>query len=170
MRLALRSSARQRHHGNARSGVAAAEFVVVLPLIVALLLGVWEVGQLIEITQMMNNAAREGARVAATGKASIADVQQTVLGYLQAAAIPTGNAAVVVQNTGFPGNPPPPDNNPINATELDQLQVSVSIPFSDVRWIALYVVTNANTRLSGQSVWCSLKDIPYPEVGYPPPE
>jgi hypothetical protein len=46
----------------------------------------------------------------------------------------------------------------------------VTIPFKDVRWIGLNLVTNTNTMLNGQAVWCSLKDVPYPSVGYPPPE
>ena len=153
-----------------RSGVAAVEFVVVLPLIVLLLVGLWEAGRLIEVSQIMNNAAREGARQAATGQKTVAQVQQAVINYLQAAGLPTANAVVQVQNLGFPGNPPPPDNNPINATQLDEMQVTCTLPLEDVRWIALYLVTDTNTQLTGQAVWCSLKDIPYPAVSYPPPE
>ena len=155
-----------------RSGVAAIEFAVVLPLISALLLGMWEAGRLIEVTQIMNNAAREGARQAATGQVNATQVQQIVVNYLTAAGIPVTNpsGAVQVRNLGFPGNPPPPDNNPMDATQLDQLQVTVSIPSGDVRWIALYLVTGPNTVLNGQAVWCSTKDIAYPSVAYPPEE
>ncbi|HEV3262421.1 MAG TPA: TadE/TadG family type IV pilus assembly protein, partial [Gemmataceae bacterium] len=72
-----------------RRGIAAIEFVIVLPLITILLLGLWEGGRLIEIKQIMSNAAREGARQAASGQANTAQVQATVTNYLQAAGLPT---------------------------------------------------------------------------------
>jgi Flp pilus assembly protein TadG len=153
-----------------RRGIAAIEFVIVLPLITILLLGLWEGGRLIEIKQIMSNAAREGARQAASGQANTAQVQATVTNYLQAAGLPTQNVVVTVQNLGFVGNPPPADNNPQDATQLDRLQVTVTMPFSNVRWIALNLATGPNTMLSAQSVWCSIKDKAYPPVDYPAAE
>jgi Flp pilus assembly protein TadG len=162
------------HHASPRRAAASVEFVVVLPLLVALLVGLWEVGRLVEIEQVMNNAAREGARQAATAQVNVSQVQTVVINYLKAAGVPVNNSdpnqVVQVQNLGWVGNPPPPDNNPQNATQLDQLQVTVTIPFSDVRWIALNLVTTASTQMTGQAVWSCLKDTPYPTVSYPPPE
>ena len=57
----------RRHHRRApRRGVAAVElaFVTVL-LVVPLLIGIWEVGRLVQVQQVVSNAAREGARLAA---------------------------------------------------------------------------------------------------------
>jgi Flp pilus assembly protein TadG len=153
-----------------RQGVAAVEFAALAPFIVMLLVGMWEGGRLIEVQQVLNNAAREGARQAAAGQLDATGVGTIVTNYLGAAGLPTGNVTVAVQNNGFPGNPSPPDNNPQNATQLDQLQLTVTMPLSDVRWIALYLVTNANTVLSAQATWSSLKDLPYPPVNYPPPQ
>ena len=45
-----------------RSGVAAVETAVVLPILVVLLLGLWDIGRMIEAQQVLSNAAREGAR------------------------------------------------------------------------------------------------------------
>ena len=53
--------------------------------------------------------------------------------YLQDAGLPTQDVVVTVTNLGFPGNPTPPDNNPQDATQLDKLQVTVTMPFQDVR-------------------------------------
>ena len=50
-----------------RRGSAAVEAAVVMPVIVTMLLGMLEVGRLVEVQEIMNNAAREGARQAAGG-------------------------------------------------------------------------------------------------------
>ncbi len=157
-----------------RQATAAVEFVVVLPLIVAMLLGMWEVGRLVEIEQILNNAAREGARQAAGSKMTVSQVQAVVINYLTAAGVPVNNpdpnAVVQVKNLGFPGNPGPVDDSPLNATQLDQFQITVTIPFSDVRWIALNLVTNPSTQMTGRATWCSIRDIAFPSVDYPPIE
>ena len=48
-----------------RRGAAAVEFAFLAPVVFALLLGLWQVGRIIEVKQLMDNAAREGARLAA---------------------------------------------------------------------------------------------------------
>jgi Flp pilus assembly protein TadG len=50
----------------ARRGVAAVEFgFVTMLFVVPLIIGVWEVGRLIQVQQIVSNAAREGARLGA---------------------------------------------------------------------------------------------------------
>lgn len=51
-----------------RRGVAAVElaFVTVL-LVIPLLIGIWEVGRLVQVQQIVSNSAREGARLAGQG-------------------------------------------------------------------------------------------------------
>jgi hypothetical protein len=46
-----------------------------------------------------------------------------------------------------------PGTDPTNATELDKLQVTVSIPFSSVRWLALYQVTTSSGQISACGVF-----------------
>ena len=135
-------------------------------LIPVLLLGLWEVGRMVEIQQVVSNAAREGGRLASTAQYSDTQIITMVRQYLQDAGVPAAtaqNAAVTVKNNGFTGNPTPLDNNPQNATELDQLIVTVSVPLQDLRWVSLYVVTNPNTTVTGQAAWSSLKDQSYPD-------
>ncbi len=170
MTIIRRTAGGRCARGPGRRATAAIEFAAILPLIVLLLLGLWEGGRLVEIEQILNNAAREGARQAAGGQLSYSQVQNIVTNYLSNAGVPTGNVVVTIQNLGFPGNPTPPDNNPQDATQLDQLKVTVTMPFNDVRWTTLSLVTNSGTQLNAVAIWSSLKDIPYPTVSYPPPE
>ena len=49
-----------------RSGAALAEFVLVMQFImVPLMIGLWEMGRVVQVQQIVANAAREGARMAA---------------------------------------------------------------------------------------------------------
>ncbi len=56
-----------------RRGVAAVELALLLPLILLLLMGLWEIGRAIDVQQLMSNAAREGGRQASTGMAAVPD-------------------------------------------------------------------------------------------------
>lgn len=85
-----------------RRGVAAIEFAFVTALfMVPLILGIWEVGRMIHVQQLVSNAAREGARLAGQGYTIRADgtqiqvrtntgnpsVRDVVVGYLRAAGL-----------------------------------------------------------------------------------
>ena len=151
-----------RHRPMSRAGTAAVELALLMPLIVILLLGVWEVGRMLNISQILSNAAREGARQASAGQNTSSQVQQVVLNYLQDAGIPTANVTVTTSDLTAPGT------DPTNAAQLDQLQVVVTIPFSDVRWIALNFLATSGSQLSGTATWDCLKDQTYPSSTSPP--
>ncbi|MCI0701898.1 MAG: pilus assembly protein [Planctomycetia bacterium] len=58
----------RRFHRPARRGVAAVEMAfVVMLFVIPVLFGIWEVGRFVQIQQIVSNAAREGARIAAQG-------------------------------------------------------------------------------------------------------
>jgi Flp pilus assembly protein TadG len=147
---------------DARRGIAAVEFAVLLPLLVTFFVGIWEVGRLVEIQQVLSNAAREGARQAATGQYNAAAVQTIVTQYLAAAGVPTGNVVVTVNDLTNPGT------DPTQAQYLDTLQVNVSIPFNDVRWCLLSVVTSSATTITSKVQWTTMVDKAYPNLPTPP--
>src|SRR5881227_655267 len=80
MRLHSRSS------DGRRRGVAAVEFAVVLPLLLTLLVGIWELGRIINVQITLNNAARDAARLGA--QANIVSL--------------SGNYTQIHYNTGTP--------------------------------------------------------------------
>jgi Flp pilus assembly protein TadG len=141
--------------------VAAVEFAFLCPLILGLLVGIWEVGRMIEVEQIVSNAAREGGRQASTGSLTNAQVKQVVLQYLQVAGIPTTNAVVTVTDLTT-------NVDVSQAAYLDRIQVTVSVPYSDVQWSFLALVTNPSTQLYAQVTWITMVDAAYPTPPEPP--
>jgi Flp pilus assembly protein TadG len=139
--------------GFIRSGIAAVEFAVTLPLLVVLLAGVWEVGVLVQVQQLLSNAARVGGRQASTGLNTTTQVQQAVTEYLQNAGLPTKNVTVTVTNITSGGDVSA-------ANQMDQLNVSVSVPFADVAWDAMSYVVPSGSQITGSATWYSMKDLP----------
>jgi Flp pilus assembly protein TadG len=148
-----------------RVGVAAMELVVVLPLLLILLFGIWDVARTVEVQQLVNNAAREGARKAAVGMMLdqttgaehdiyATDVQQTVVNYLTQNGLNTTGISVQFADLDNPGA-----TDPYLASQLDRLQVTVQLPFNNVRFVLVNNFNNINTTvLTGVSNWRSLKD------------
>jgi Flp pilus assembly protein TadG len=143
-----------RKRGSLRRGVAAVELGFVLPLFVLLMLGVWEVGRMVEVQQILSNAAREGGRVASTGTKTTTDIKNSVVTYLVAngiTAVTTDNVTVVNKTNAA--------RDPTQAEQLDEFRVTVTIPFNSVRWIIMNQITTTQT-LTAYADWFSMRDIP----------
>lgn len=130
---------------------------MLLPLALMLMLGTWEVGRMVEVSQILNNAVREGGRSASSGQYTNSQVQQTVSNYLMNAGLPSTLATVTVTDLTNPGA------DCKAATEMDQLQITVSIPFSVVRWSAATLVTNSSTALNATTIFYSNNGLTYPQ-------
>ena len=152
-----------------RCGTATVEFAVVAPLVVGLLVGLLEVGQIVKVNQIVSNAAREGARSASTpitatgvntyAVNTYANVQTTVANYLTNAGI-TNQSGLTVTVSDVTQDNSGPQFNPSTANWLDQLQITVTLPYSNVQLAPLLIP--ANTVISAQAVWFSNQDQPYP--------
>jgi Flp pilus assembly protein TadG len=150
-----------------RRAAAAVEFGVVLPILLVMLLGIWEVGRVLQVRQILNNAAREGARQAASGQISDPQVKIAVCAYLKNAGLPDystlPDTVVTVSNLTHPGT------DSLAATSLDQIRVTVSIPSKDVRWVVANYFTPDSFRVSDSAVWYSTKNAVYPPTAVSPP-
>jgi Flp pilus assembly protein TadG len=151
---------KQRILSDQRRGVAAVELAVILPFIMTLLLGLWEIGRMIEVQQIMSNAVREGARQASTGNLTNSQVQTVVTQYLAAAGLTTTNVVVTVTDVTS-------GTDVSSATYLDTLSVSATIPFSDVRWSATSLIIAPTTLISSSTTWISMVDKSF--QGFPDP-
>jgi Flp pilus assembly protein TadG len=156
-----------------RRGIAAVEFAVLAPILFALLLGLWQIGRMVEVKQLMDNAAREGARLAAQSQiinpvgnytqihtsTGYPNVQDTVREYLMAVGVVDSTTVndVTVQFQFLTGDLTRTD--PYQGNKGDVFQVTVTLPAQDVNWTPV-PITTVNT-LVAQVTWVILVDSPF---------
>lgn len=140
-----------------RPATAAVEFAFVLTFVLMpTLIGVWEVGRLVQVQQIVASSAREGARLAAQAvtispegtrteimtTTGTPNVKRTVYQYLVLNGLPTlAEADVQVSfkfKTGLQATNPAA--NPYQGLKGDRFEVVVTIPFSKVKWVNLGLV------------------------------
>ncbi len=149
-----------------RRGALVVEAAVVLPLLIIVMLGVWEVGRMIQVKQMLVNSAREGARLAAGGyTVNSAPVTQTMVtqackDYLRGVGLPPAaynNAQVTLTCMASPTWV-----DPYRAEPLDRFRLRVRIPsgaaFESTRWSFLPKLTGIN-ELDATVDWVSLNNV-----------
>jgi Flp pilus assembly protein TadG len=151
-----------RSRSTARRGIAVVEFAIILPLLLLLLVGVWEIGRMLEAHQILSNAAREGGRQASTGFRSSSEVEKAVREYLTNAGLPTENVKVAIEVKGNA------KADAASAAQLEELAVTVTMPVKDVVWYTLELFTPMDGMLQARSAWYSLKNKDYPSPSDPP--
>lgn len=154
-----------RRRGDRRSrGAMAVEAAVCLPIIVTMMLGMWEVGRIAQMSRTLKDAAREGARVAAGGMnngttVTVASVQTAVQNFLTAAGVPSAavsGATISVNNLSSNTW-----TDPGSAQPLDHYSVSVTIPAGTAfNSLKLYGSTVCGvTQLQESIDWLSCNDL-----------
>ena len=153
------------HSPDSRRGAVAVEAAIVLPILLILMLGIWEVGRMIQVQQILTNGAREGARLAAGGYVNSTPVtapmvQQAVRDYLQASGLPS--AAVSGAQIDLTCLTSPGWVNPSDALPLDKFRVTVKIPagaaFDSLRWSFVARLTS-KTEMEAIVDWASLNNV-----------
>lgn len=107
----LRTLARARHGGRVRKcrlgerGQSLVEMAVILPLLLALLVGILELGRAWNVKQVITNAARGGARIAAVQKADDGSAQAAIEDRMTDAGVDPAAATITITNlSGLPGS------------------------------------------------------------------
>lgn len=135
-----------------------------MPILLILMLGMWEVGRMVQVEQILVNAAREGARVASQGTlnnqpVTVSVVAQNVRDYLTAAGLPS--AAATGANVQVVNQSANSWTDPVNAQPLDKFQVVVQVPpgtaYNALRWGLVSTITGMN-QISASCNWVSLND------------
>jgi Flp pilus assembly protein TadG len=163
--------------------VAIVEFAVVLPLMLILVVGLFEVGQLVRVRMVLDSAVREGCRQASIGQRRamtpdpvnpINSIRDVVEGYLARSGINTEGLEVRVLGEG--GGPIEPStlNASINQPVADQFVVEVSLPFDrngtqGNRLVDINYKIISYPRLTSRSQWYSMRDFPLLAEALDPP-
>lgn len=153
-----------------RRGAAAVEAAFVLPILLIMLLGLWEWGRVIQIDQYLKGAAREGARKAAvgwtykpgtsttsTGREDVTydDVKLAVQGHLRACGLPMSVVdAVEVFLTGVDSAEA---FTPSTAAPLEKYKVTVRIAGEAYKSLKFTPMTPLVSQ-SAECVWASSND------------
>lgn len=170
-----------------RRGVAAVEFAFCLPILVLILSGLWEVGRITEVQQIMWNSGREAARDASLGQDNLQTVASNLLAYLQSAeptAFGKGHTTTLIAPViSLPANTTGYtcwDNttnrelftmtfadftntsvtDPTAMKQLDQYEMGVSVPYANIAWSPMAQITGVS-RLSVAVDWASMVDSPF---------
>ena len=123
--------------GTRRRGAALVEFAIVTPLLLLILFGIIEFGQIFKVRQTAQHAAREGCRIAvlqstqAPYTGSSGPVMSRIQQIMEAAGVPF--------NTGMVTITPESTNDPT-------VTVNVAVPYSDIKLTGyLGMITNEVT-------------------------
>ncbi len=118
-----------------RSGAAVVEMALVMPIFCMFILAIVEFGRGFMVVQLLNDAAREGARSAilagSTNAAITTDAKTFVVDTVRCVA---ANVTVTITITEAAGNPAT-SNTLANARKRDLCKVKVSVPFSSVSFL-----------------------------------
>jgi Flp pilus assembly protein TadG len=159
-----------------RQGVAAAELGIVFgAVIVPLLLGLWEVGRMVEVKQAVSASAREGARLAAQGftlnsvgtptqihvSSGPTNVRDMVYMNLIAAGFTNLEKADVTVTFAFlsPTSTGTWPTEPYQGEKGQPFSLTVTVPWNKLRWVNLGLVNP--TTITSTVTWRMLMDEPF---------
>lgn len=170
-----------------RRGTAAVEFAACLPFFFLVLYGLWEVGRITEVQNVVWNSGREAARDASLGQDNLSIVAQNLLVYLQSAepsAFGAGHATnMIAPVITMPANTygftcwdtvanrelftmtftditNPSVSDPNQMAQLDLYQITVQVPYSSIGLVPVARITGV-TRLKVSVTWASMVDSPF---------
>lgn len=134
----------KRSHSSWR-GIAAVEMALVLPVFVAMTLGIVEFGRAMMVSQLVTNAARDGARTGSRRGATEAEVITAVNAFLSdSLSVQPEDISIDVTVAAGPGNGPPGTLQ--NAAPGDQCTVNVTVPFATVALVPGDFLGNSKLR------------------------
>lgn len=104
---------RAAKHGE--SGQALAEIAIALPLLLLMLIGIWEFARAYQIQQVIVNAAREGAREVVLPSGDVNSATIVVQNYLASGSVPCNGCVTITGDDG---------------TTAAAMTVQVQVPYS----------------------------------------
>ncbi len=124
-------------------GAAVVELAITMPLLALIALGVTEFSQFVDAAQVVSNASRRGARLAARNETVTAsEVQNDVTAFLTGALGSSASISVQVVN----GSGTPITSGDLSAISSGSpIRVDVSLNFDSIRWLSYFSTLNSQT-------------------------
>ena len=136
---------RQIKNTATRRGAATVEFALVLPVFVIIVFGMIDFGRAMMIGQIVQNASREGARLASTDGATAQMVNDHVNDYLQGAlGVSAGDITIAIDIEAGPGNSNP--SGVEDASPGDKCTVRVQVPYNEIALFQSSYFNNAKLK------------------------
>lgn len=120
-----------------RIGTTAVQFAIVFPVFFVFVLGFIEFGRANMVLSLLNNAARNGARVAVLSGRNNTDIDSTIATSLSGMGVRNYTTTVTVNNTVA---------NASTAASNDEITVTISVPVSNISWIPGTGLLQGNLR------------------------
>lgn len=109
-----------------RQGAVLVEFAMILPILIMVIMGMFEFGRGIMATEVLNHAARLGARNGSLTTGTTASVTAAVNDLLADAGVNGTTVQVLVNGAATEVG---------NADSGDEIMVTITVPYANVTWI-----------------------------------
>jgi Flp pilus assembly protein TadG len=182
-------SRKKNNRSDRRHAAAAVEFAICAIPMFLLLIGLWEVGRMVEVQQVVWTSAREAARDASLGQDSLQTVATNLATYLQNAepnAFANGHSTTLKTPTiTMPANAvgytcwdttATPNKelftitfvditntsvtDPTGMAQLDRYEIGIQVPYATIGWSTVPQITGI-TRLQATVDWVCMVDSPF---------
>jgi Flp pilus assembly protein TadG len=152
MRLTPPTSRRRRAGPATRAGVAAVEMgFTFMVFVFPLMIGIWEIGRMVQVQQIVSNAAREGARLAGQGTTIRSDgtitqinvstgtpnIRDVVYQYLLATGLTGLTLSDIDVQFAFTSGS---GTQPYEGIKNQPFTVTVKVKWDKVRWVDLGII------------------------------
>ncbi len=136
-----------------RRGLAAVEAALVLPLLILVTFGAVDLAQYINLSQMLSNASREGARIASRNSTvNVKEVEDTICNYLSDAMPQLSSEQVAnatsIEIKGLKGRSQITGDEMTNIDSGDPISIFVEFDFASIRWIGGLAYWGGDTKTS----------------------
>jgi Flp pilus assembly protein TadG len=137
--LTIRPRTSRHSRTKQRRGAAAVEFAMILPVFFTLVMGMIEVGRGIMVSQILENAARNAARMAILDNTANSSVISTTQSFVASAAgVGNNDTTVTISVNGSSGA------SLSTANPGDTILITVSLPASKISWVPSNYLTGMN--------------------------
>lgn len=120
-------------------GMSSVEFAFVAPVMVLLVLGIFEIGRACMVTELLTEAARRACRQGVIEGTDSTTIQDTATNYLTSVGI-SGESASVYVNDALAGS-----SDVGSMPAYTEITVVVSVPIANVAWTPIWFVPGSLT-------------------------